>query len=566
MHPDLSVDGEPPFSLQKWNCGQQECEHCGVETALPFDCPVINCDFPVKVWLWNKATGDNERTTKAIKTMKFIFEELRSLLIAFAKHSIPLQLFNRMRYMNLLHLTPNRGQICSDFSSQVDLEPIRKMTCHVNDHASLGIFCIFLIQSITVDGEDIQYTACHEWFILGGSKEKGKQNDWIFHNAALDYIIEFYGNHYSNIKIWDMWTDNCPGQYKCRQNFFQCAKKTVRHNHLEQYNHNFAKQHGFKNNSDTISRWMKDGVKRKETEFDIFASDPFKYFSLAKNYIKSNPAKYETLINNKGPDIKKSLISKSPYEATKRFVAFIDDDRLSVEKLKSQYPDDHFIYSDRSRMEAGEDIKPIEHTTQFYLFTHNSLDDNTCPDDYDDIPMDGTKHVCKFCFDEYKNSHAFENHQKFCMKAIECQKGHRIRFKHFKCYCKQCIRGHEIDCIYQESSGKEHSKWLVSLTDSEEIEANILLEKRRTPMENKKRTVDKAIMLFGTKYHHAPYPDATETYCRMTKNHWIALAEACGVAVQRSDGAAAAAPRVIDVQIALNEFGGWQKVLDHVRT
>jgi hypothetical protein len=56
------------------------------------------------------------------------------------------------------------------------------------------------------------YIACHEWFVFGGSNEKGKQNDWIFHNASIDYILRYYSKEKSRIKIWDIWTDNCPTQ------------------------------------------------------------------------------------------------------------------------------------------------------------------------------------------------------------------------------------------------------------------------------------------------------------------------------------------------------------------
>jgi hypothetical protein len=53
---------------------------------------------------------------------------------------------------------------------------------------------------------------CHEWYALGGCEDTGKQNDWIFHNSVLDYILEYYKSivpHATNIILW---SDNCPGQ------------------------------------------------------------------------------------------------------------------------------------------------------------------------------------------------------------------------------------------------------------------------------------------------------------------------------------------------------------------
>jgi hypothetical protein len=110
-----------------WECGMQLCEHCSVYTALPFDCLVINSDHPVKLWVWDKAIGDNARTMKVEKKMRDVFQELRNSLISFSQHSIALQLFNRQRYLNLKNLDECRAQVCTDFSSQLNLEPIRKV-------------------------------------------------------------------------------------------------------------------------------------------------------------------------------------------------------------------------------------------------------------------------------------------------------------------------------------------------------------------------------------------------------------------------------------------------------
>jgi hypothetical protein len=129
IHPDLSLVGETPFSMHKWNCATNKCDICGIEDRLPFGCPVIkNSNYCVKIWVWDKATGGNERTIKTERNMKDVFEELKISLLAFSEHSIALQLFNRQRYLNLKTLGPTRAQICTDFSSQLDLVPPRKVS------------------------------------------------------------------------------------------------------------------------------------------------------------------------------------------------------------------------------------------------------------------------------------------------------------------------------------------------------------------------------------------------------------------------------------------------------
>ena len=115
--------------------------------------------------------------------------------------------------MDLYNLDKHTLLIWTDFSAQLDLEPIRKVNCHVNKHAVLGVFCCFYKESITLsNGKEIEIIQSHDWFVTGECEEKGKQNDWIFHRAALDYIADYYKNEQPQLDRLHMWTDNCPGQ------------------------------------------------------------------------------------------------------------------------------------------------------------------------------------------------------------------------------------------------------------------------------------------------------------------------------------------------------------------
>ena len=76
---------------------------------------------------------------------------------------------------------------------------------------------MFFKSQMVFDDETISYIDCHEWFVFGGSNESGKKNDWIFHNAAINYILEFYANAMPHLQIWDLWTDNGPGQVSSKR-------------------------------------------------------------------------------------------------------------------------------------------------------------------------------------------------------------------------------------------------------------------------------------------------------------------------------------------------------------
>ncbi len=62
------------------------------------------------------------------------------------------------------------------------------------------------------NGEVIVVIESHDWHVFGECEEKGKQNDWIFHSAALDYIAEYYKDNEPQLTKLHLWTDNCPGQ------------------------------------------------------------------------------------------------------------------------------------------------------------------------------------------------------------------------------------------------------------------------------------------------------------------------------------------------------------------
>jgi hypothetical protein len=155
----------------------------------------------------------------------------------------------------------------------------------------------------------------------------------------------------------------------------------------------------------------------------------------------------------------------------------------------------------------------------------------------------------------------FNNHEKFCKISIETGKGHRIRYKYFKCNCRKCRDGQQDHCSFKNISGEERSKWLLSNDDYGEIEKKISDENDKNFSELKRQTLLEAFDSFFSKYTHCDYPSVQETKCGMNRIHWCALIDACDIHVRRLDNREAN-PRVLDMQAALEEFGGWSKIID----
>jgi hypothetical protein len=186
---DLSLPHENVFRMHRWKCGMQECDECGIKNRLPWNCPTIkNCTEKVSVWVWQKV-DDQQETRKVKVPLNQVLQDLEAALVDYSKHYIKLVFINQQRLLCLHFLENDTIMITTDFSSQMDLVPPRKVNCHVNKHANLGNFCVYWKNQMETDsGERIDYMECHEWYALGGCEESGKQNDWIFHNIVLDYI------------------------------------------------------------------------------------------------------------------------------------------------------------------------------------------------------------------------------------------------------------------------------------------------------------------------------------------------------------------------------------------
>jgi hypothetical protein len=285
-------------------------------------------------------------------------------------------------------------------------------------------------------------------------------------------------------------------------------------------------------------------------------------YNLAEEYINFRPSKFERIFSGDKKNMKKALVSKSPYECTKRFAAYMEDDMTIYQKLRKNVPGGHFIFSDRDRMKHEEDTRPIENTHAYYSFCHSKDDDNSDVKSFLPIPRSETgQYLCRFCNCKYKTKKPFEAHEKFCKLSIETGKAHRIRFKYFKCFCKKCREGggQSSQCMFKDISGEEQSKWLLSNADYQEIEEMIGVANDKASEDAILESVKEAMGLLFSKYNH-DYPTVPETNCGMKRSHWCALVDICNLNVSRLDNARGS-PRVMDMQAALEKYGGWKKIV-----
>jgi len=134
---------------------------------------------------------------------------------------------------------------------------IEKDNCSVDNHC---VVCIFFLShnwrrvEFSKEGggnDETILNECDKWIFLGDIMSKGKKNDHVFHQACLTYLIKrFDAQRVANGKVPIqqniVWTDNCPNQYRCRQNFLSVAKAASYRNHTSIIVHKFAQKYRFK--------------------------------------------------------------------------------------------------------------------------------------------------------------------------------------------------------------------------------------------------------------------------------------------------------------------------------
>ena len=209
------------FRLYSYECLHCLCHNCGVdkETScfFPWKCPILSeNETIVDCMVWARTSDNDRQLVPAKKSVKDLTADFNIFLIEYFKHYYHLTILTRFRKIDVATFPLNTLLVCTDFSAQMDLKPIRTDNCHVNAHASLQIvYTLLNRRSIRIDtGELVTYNDTHIWYCFGSCEERGKKNDWIFHNAVLHYVIRYYVNKYSFINTVRIHTDNCPSQFK----------------------------------------------------------------------------------------------------------------------------------------------------------------------------------------------------------------------------------------------------------------------------------------------------------------------------------------------------------------
>ena len=184
--------------------------------------------------------------------------------------------------------------ICTGFGATLDLGSVEKGNCSVDNHA---VMCIFFVVSnwrevkftnIRGEQDSTIINDCDKWVFFGETMSKGKKNDHVFHNTCLDYIVSYYdaerlARGQEKILINIINTDNCGGQYKCRQNILKLATFHERHPGSRTV-HKFAQKFRFKGPWDATGKIVKEAINNCELQYKHYKNAQDLYETLTKKF------------------------------------------------------------------------------------------------------------------------------------------------------------------------------------------------------------------------------------------------------------------------------------------
>jgi len=173
--------------------------------------------------------------------------------------------------------------------------------------------------------------------VFGGTEDRGKKHDWVFHNASLDWIITLKNDEIEKenerrredeeelkprISCVRIYTDNCKAQYKCQQNFYNLSKLPIQNNHLVVAEHLYAPVYGFKGPWDAAGKVAKYLAKKLEKQESERIVNAHHHFKIMKKYLKDvDTTNWEQL----ELDGDKALLHLSSFVATKRHAVYATD-------------------------------------------------------------------------------------------------------------------------------------------------------------------------------------------------------------------------------------------------
>lgn len=393
-HPDLATgigsDRRVP-SFTQWDCAYSKCAECGTEKKLRInECPVLSqSEKEVKVMEWDDADrgqGNSQRelTEKHLK-LKDVIKNMCDKLAECREHVAEYEWINHCRKLHLTMSNPNKVRcILTDFAATPNLRAAKADNCSVDNHAVLCVMYAVhnwrVVKYKNKNGTEDETIVndCDAWHFWGDTMSKGKKNDHVFHNACLDYVVSYYDTQRESkglppIKENLIWTDNCPTQYRCRQNFIKLATFSERHRNASA-SQLLAAVYKFKGCWDAAGKTAKSHIVKRELQGERLPQ-AYQCFVCTERDLSNIKKKrnYAELEEAGHPDILKN----TTFTLDKRFWGLATENKREYDGLVAKHPDKHIVFTDR---EIIPDSAALPRTTKLHEIKGRSQPHFDSPD------------------------------------------------------------------------------------------------------------------------------------------------------------------------------------------
>jgi len=187
----------------------------------------------------------------------------------------------------------------------------------------------------------------------------------VFHNACLTHLINFYDderkmNLKPKIETNVVHTDNCPTQYKCRQNFYHVA--TSGKTHQSRIVQKFAEKFCFKGSWDATGKLIKYAILKNEMKFDRCANALDCYYKLKRDLNKDGQRKSDKMWLEWEKNGDERIINNTPLRTTRTFIGLGTEYKAEYDKLIGA-GEKHVVFTDR---ETVPEISTVEGTQKMF--------------------------------------------------------------------------------------------------------------------------------------------------------------------------------------------------------
>ena len=145
-----------------------------------------------------------------------------------------------------------------------------------------------------------------------------------------------------------VWTDNCPTQYKCRQNFWKVASSGTTNNSV--IIHKFAQKFRFKGPWDATGKLVKQAIQNNELRFERCANAWDCYIKMKRDLTRSGQEQKQRKLLEYEREQNILLLNNTPFTTKRTRIGFGTEKLDDFNALKLYHT--NIVYTNQSNIEG----------------------------------------------------------------------------------------------------------------------------------------------------------------------------------------------------------------------